>query len=79
MRRNRRLGKAFFIRGFGAGGKPMMDKREEPNQPFTNTSLDVRGPTSFGDFDGQNQLGNTHRISLMFTLESEKFKRSSEE
>lgn len=33
---------------------------------------------SFVKFDGQNQLGNTHRISLMFTLESEKFKRPSD-
>jgi len=33
---------------------------------------------SFVKFDGKKQLGNTHRISLMFTLESDKFKRSSE-
>jgi len=33
---------------------------------------------SFVKFDGKNQLGNTHRISLMFTLESEKFRRPSE-
>jgi hypothetical protein len=33
---------------------------------------------SFVKFDGQNQLGNTHRISLLFTLESETFKRSSD-
>lgn len=32
---------------------------------------------SFVKFDGRNQLGNTHRISLMFTLESEKFKRAT--
>lgn len=33
---------------------------------------------SFVKFDRQDQLGNTHRISLMFTLESEKYKRSTE-
>lgn len=33
---------------------------------------------SFAKFDGINQLGNTHRISLMFTLESEQFKRVGE-
>jgi len=33
---------------------------------------------SFAKFDGVNQLDNTHRISVMFTLESEQFKRSSE-
>ena len=33
---------------------------------------------SFAKFDGKEQLGNTHRISLMFTLESEQFKRSAE-
>ncbi len=30
---------------------------------------------SFAKFDGQDQLGNTHRISLVFTLEEEKFQR----
>lgn len=30
---------------------------------------------SFAKFDAVNQLGNTHRISLMFTLESEQFRR----
>ena len=33
---------------------------------------------SFAKFDGTNQLGNTHRISLMFTLEAEQFKRVGE-
>jgi hypothetical protein len=33
---------------------------------------------SFAKFDGVNQLGNTHRISLLFTLEAEHFKRISE-
>jgi hypothetical protein len=33
---------------------------------------------SFAKFDGTDQLGNTHRISIMFTLEDEKFKRKSE-
>jgi len=33
---------------------------------------------SFAKFDGKDQLGNTHRVSLMFTLESEQFKRSAE-
>ena len=33
---------------------------------------------TFAKFDGANQLGNTHRISLLFTLESEQFKRVSE-
>jgi hypothetical protein len=33
---------------------------------------------SFAKFDGINQLGNTHRISMMFTLETEQFKRSIE-
>jgi len=33
---------------------------------------------SFAKFDGIYQLGNTHRISLMFTLEAEQFKRSGE-
>jgi hypothetical protein len=30
---------------------------------------------SFAKFDKDDQLGNTHRISVMFTLEEEKFKR----
>jgi hypothetical protein len=30
---------------------------------------------SFSKFDGVNQLGNTHRISLTFTLEAEQFAR----
>lgn len=30
---------------------------------------------SFAKFDGDDELGNTHRISLTFTLEEEKFKR----
>jgi len=30
---------------------------------------------SFAKFDGEGQLGNTHRISLMLTLQEEKFKR----
>ncbi len=30
---------------------------------------------SFAKFDGDDQLGNTHRISLTFTLEEDKFKR----
>jgi hypothetical protein len=33
---------------------------------------------SFSKFDGAEQLGNTHRISLTFTLEAEQFLRSSE-
>jgi hypothetical protein len=33
---------------------------------------------SFAKFDGVNQLGNTHRISVLFTLESEQFRRVSE-
>jgi hypothetical protein len=33
---------------------------------------------SFAKFDGQYDLGNTHRISLMFTLESDRFRRSEE-
>ena len=33
---------------------------------------------SFAKFDATNQLGNTHRISLMFTLESEQVKRVGE-
>lgn len=30
---------------------------------------------SFAKFDGTDQLGNTHRVSVMFTLDEEKFKR----
>lgn len=30
---------------------------------------------SFAKFDGDEELGNTHRISLVFTLEDEKFQR----
>jgi len=33
---------------------------------------------SFSKFDGAEQLGNTHRISLTFTLEAEQFLRSTE-
>jgi hypothetical protein len=33
---------------------------------------------SFAKFDGENQLGNTHRISLIFTLEAAEFKRTGE-
>lgn len=33
---------------------------------------------SFAKFDNTDQLGNTHRISVMFTLEDEKFKRKGE-
>lgn len=33
---------------------------------------------SFAKFDGVNQLDNTHRISVMFTLESDQFKRVTE-
>ena len=33
---------------------------------------------SFVKFDGINQLGNSHRISLLFTLETEQFKRVGE-
>jgi len=32
---------------------------------------------SFAKFDGTAQLGNTHRISLMFTLETEQFRRDA--
>lgn len=32
---------------------------------------------SFAKFDGADQLGNTHRISLTFTLEAEQFLRST--
>jgi hypothetical protein len=34
---------------------------------------------SFVKFDNQDQLGNTHRISILFTLESEQFRRTSDE
>lgn len=33
---------------------------------------------SFAKFDGNDQLGNTHRISVTFTLEDEKFKRKGQ-
>ncbi|MBI3195798.1 MAG: PorV/PorQ family protein [Ignavibacteriae bacterium] len=33
---------------------------------------------TFAKFDAENQLGNTHRVSLAFTLEAEQFKRASE-
>jgi hypothetical protein len=33
---------------------------------------------TFAKFDNTNQLGNTHRISLLFTLEADQFKRVSE-
>ncbi len=33
---------------------------------------------SFAKFDNSDQLGNTHRISVMFTLEDEKFKRKAQ-
>jgi hypothetical protein len=33
---------------------------------------------SFAKFDANDQLGNTHRISVMFTLDDEKFKRKGE-
>lgn len=33
---------------------------------------------SFAKFDGVNQLDNTHRISVMFTLEADQFKRATE-
>jgi hypothetical protein len=33
---------------------------------------------SFARFGGADQLDNTHRISIMFTLEAERFKRSGE-
>ena len=39
------------------------------------TGLAGAGLFSFAKFDATNQLGNTHRISLMFTLEAEQFKR----
>ena len=33
---------------------------------------------SFAKFDNNDQLGNTHRISVMFTLETEQFKRKGQ-
>ena len=33
---------------------------------------------SFAKFDANDQLGNTHRISVMFTLDEEKFKRKAQ-
>ncbi len=33
---------------------------------------------SFAKFDSNDQLGNTHRISVMFTLDEEKFKRKAQ-
>ncbi|HEY3250911.1 MAG TPA: PorV/PorQ family protein [Ignavibacteria bacterium] len=33
---------------------------------------------SFAKFDANDQLGNTHRISVMFTLDDEKFKRKGQ-
>lgn len=33
---------------------------------------------SFAKFDGTDQLGNTHRISVIFTLDDEKFKRKGQ-
>lgn len=33
---------------------------------------------SFAKFDNSDQLGNTHRISVMFTLEDEKFRRKGD-
>ncbi len=33
---------------------------------------------SFVSFDATDQLGNTHRISLMFTLEMDEYRRSAE-
>jgi hypothetical protein len=33
---------------------------------------------SFAKFDGNDQLGNTHRISVIFSLEDEKFKRKGQ-
>jgi hypothetical protein len=33
---------------------------------------------SFAKFDGVNQLDNTHRISVMFTLEADRYKRTTE-
>jgi hypothetical protein len=41
---------------------------------FPKLSIDY----SFAKFDGVNQLDNTHRISIMFTLESEQYKRDAE-
>ena len=31
---------------------------------------------SFAKFDATNQLGNTHRISLLFTLETDDYRRT---
>ena len=33
---------------------------------------------SFAKFDGQDQLGNTHRISIIFTLDDQKFRRKED-
>ena len=33
---------------------------------------------SFAKFDNANDLGNTHRISVMFTLESDRYRRTSD-
>ncbi len=33
---------------------------------------------TFAKFDSENQLGNTHRVSLTFTLESDQFRRMTE-
>jgi len=33
---------------------------------------------SFVKFDARDQLGNTHRVSLIFTLESDRYKRSND-
>jgi hypothetical protein len=33
---------------------------------------------SFAKFDANDQLGNTHRVSVMFTLEDEKFRRKGQ-
>jgi hypothetical protein len=33
---------------------------------------------TFSKFDGDDQLGNTHRISLTFTLQADQFLRSAE-
>lgn len=33
---------------------------------------------TFAKFDAENQLGNTHRVSLAFTLEAEQFRRTAE-
>jgi hypothetical protein len=42
---------------------------------FKKISIDY----SFAKFDGVNQLDNTHRISVMFTLESDEYKRAAGE